>query len=116
MSKKERSFMTFMITIMTIIKTLKTMTPIVTMMMKRQKKKMELMKTKVDSDEESEVRISNSLFQDKIAQLKDLEAELEMEKGVIHFYQMENKRVPNGPSMNARTLKARRKPSLKSKT
>ena len=34
----------------------------------------------IDSDEKNEARISNSLLQDKNAQIKDLEAELERQK------------------------------------
>ena len=45
----------------------------------------------IDSDEENETRISNSLLQGKNAQIKDLEDELEMSKYVIHFFQMQNK-------------------------
>lgn len=47
----------------------------------------------IDSDEENETIISNSLLQKNNAQIKDLEAELEREKDAIHFYQMENKQM-----------------------
>ena len=47
----------------------------------------------IKSDDENETRISNSLLQDRNAQIKDLEAELERSKDVIHFYQMQNKRM-----------------------
>ena len=47
----------------------------------------------IDSDEEVETRISNSLLQDKNAQIKDLAVELESAKDSIHFYQIENKQM-----------------------
>ena len=47
----------------------------------------------IDSDEENETRISNSLLQDKNAQIKDLEADLEISKNAIHFYQIQNKKM-----------------------
>ena len=49
--------------------------------------------THIDSDDENETRISKSLLQGRNAQIKDLEAELEREKYVIHFYQMQNKKM-----------------------
>ena len=45
------------------------------------------------SDDENETRISNSLLQDRNAQIKEMEAKLEREKDVIHFYQMQNKQM-----------------------
>ena len=41
----------------------------------------------IESDDENETRIENSLLQDQNAQIKDLEAELERENDVIHFYE-----------------------------
>ena len=45
----------------------------------------------IDSDEENETRIAKSLLQDRNAQIKDLEVELERSKYVIDFLQMQNK-------------------------
>ena len=45
----------------------------------------------INSDDENETRISNSLLQDRNAQIKDLEAKLERAKDFIHFYKMQNK-------------------------
>ena len=47
----------------------------------------------IDSDDENETRIANSLLQDMNAQIRDLEAELERAKDVIHFLQMHNKQM-----------------------
>ena len=47
----------------------------------------------IDSDDENETRISNSLLQDRNAQIKDLETKLESAKDVIHFYQIKNKQM-----------------------
>ena len=47
----------------------------------------------IDSDEENETRIVNSLLQDWNAQIEDLGAELERSKDLIHFLQMQNKQM-----------------------
>ena len=60
----------------------------------------------INSDEENETRISNSLLQDMNAQIKDLEAELERAKDVIHFLQMQNKKMSGQQAIyEARALK-----------
>ena len=60
----------------------------------------------IDSDEENETRIANSLLQDKNAQIKELEVELESSKDVIHFLQIHNKQMSGEQAIyEARALK-----------
>ena len=63
----------------------------------------------INNNYENETRISNSLLQDNNAQIKDLEAELERSKDVIHFYQMKNKQMSAQQAIHeTRTLRYRK--------
>ena len=63
----------------------------------------------IDSDDENETRIVNSLLQDRNAQIKDLEVELERSKDLIHFLQMQIKQVSGQLAIyEARALKYRK--------
>ena len=60
----------------------------------------------IDNDEENETRIANSLLQDRNAQIRDLEVELERAKDVIHILQMQNKKMSGQQAIyEARALK-----------
>jgi len=63
----------------------------------------------VDSDEENEEIISNLLLQEKNAQIIDLEENLDRARNVIHFYEMENKKMSAQQAIyEATTIKAQR--------
>ena len=60
----------------------------------------------IDSEDEYDTIIVNSLLQDRNAQIKDLKFELERSKDLIHFLQMQNKKMSGQMAIyEARALK-----------